>query len=793
MLSKKYDAKASEMKWSAYWTANKTYQYERGGSEVVYSIDTPPPTVSGKLHIGHIFSYSQAEMIARFKRMTGHRVFYPFGFDDNGLPTERLVEREKKVYAKDLPLKDFKEMCIETIDKYEDDFKDLWTDLGFSCDWDYAYQTIDESSQKIAQLSFLDLLKKGRAYRKNAPVLYCSECETSIAQAEIDYKEKETWFSDITFKTDTEDLIISTTRPELLYSCVCLFAHPEDKRYKHLEGKSCRVPLFNFEVDILLDEGVDMDKGTGLVMCSTFGDLQDLEWYKAYDFDFKESIGHDGKMMDHIPYIGGLDVTRARKTMIAKLEELGLSTSKKRIIHQTACHERCGAPIEILPSAQWYIDIMNHKDRLLQAADEINWYPSHMKNRYINWVENLKWDWCISRQRYFGVPFPLWYCQTCGQIMTVPAEDLPINPRESSPKEACSCGSRDFTPETDIMDTWATSSVTPLINAKWQSDEEIKEIMPMSMRTQAHEIIRTWTFYTIVKSIYHTGQVPWKDIMLCGFVLARKGEKISKSKGNAKSEPREILKRHSADSIRYWAASAKLGTDTTFSEEDLKVSKRFMTKLWNASKFSLSHLEDYAGPCDLLIQDQWMVDKSYEVLSRAKAYLDQYEIGLARQVLDDFFWKDFCDIYLELIKDRLYKPEVHGIEERQSGQHALYQILFNMLKAYAIFTPFITEDIYQAFFRGFEQTDSLHLCQWQTQPPQQHPLERLLKDLIHQVRKYRTDHDLSMKDPISIEFSHPQADLLRPIYKDLRAMLQADSFILRQGKNDLKIRIQGVK
>lgn len=313
MLSKKYDASASESKWSDYWKNNHIYKYERGSTSVVYSIDTPPPTVNGKLHIGHIFSYTQAEMIARFRRMTGYNVFYPFGFDDNGLPTERLVEREKKIYAKDIPLKDFNNMCMTTIEKYEEEFKALWTDLGFSCDWDYAYQTIDKSTQKIAQLSFLDLLEKNKAYKKNAPVLYCTECETSIAQAEIEYKEKETWFSDIIFRTQQEDLIISTTRPELLNSCICLFIHPEDERYTHLKDQKCTVPLFNFEVPILLDENVDIDKGSGIVMCCTFGDLQDLEWYKSHAFDFKESIDQSGHMKKEIPYIGGLSILEARK------------------------------------------------------------------------------------------------------------------------------------------------------------------------------------------------------------------------------------------------------------------------------------------------------------------------------------------------------------------------------------------------------------------------------------------------------------------------------------------------
>lgn len=544
-MQKKFDFRQVEKEMQEFWKNNSVYSFDPDSPDEIFSIDTPPPTVSGSLHIGHIFSYAQAEMIARYKRMQGYNVFYPFGFDDNGLPTERLVEKEEGIVAKDLPRSEFIKKCIKTTEKYEKEFKDLWKSLGFSVDWSLQYETINPMVQRISQKSFIRLYKDGKAYMKESPVLWCTECQTSIAQAELDTVDKETTFNYLKFKSswpDGEDLIVATTRPELLYGCVCLFVNPEDARYKQYIGKNASVPLYNYEIPILADSKVDIEKGTGVVMCATFGDSTDVEWYLEHKLPYRKSILADGKIDGTVPFIGGLDVIEARKQIIKLLSEKDLITAADSITHTVAVHERCGKEIEIIPSKQWYIDSLSHKDLFLKAADEINWYPEHMKNRYVSWVENLKWDWCISRQRYFGVPFPIWYCKNCGEVMVAREEMLPVNPLETRPKEPCSCGCREFFPESSVLDTWATSSVTPQINARWGEEGDISSrLLPMSMRTQAHEIIRTWAFYTIVKSIYHTGKIPWKDIMVCGFVLAKKGEKFSKSKGNAALSPQALI------------------------------------------------------------------------------------------------------------------------------------------------------------------------------------------------------------------------------------------------------------
>lgn len=784
MLTKKYNPIESEKKWQEYWKDSNIYKYDFESEKETFSIDTPPPTVSGSLHIGHIFSYTQAEMIARFQRMQGKNVFYPFGFDDNGLPTERLVEKEENIRAVDIPRSQFINRCLSTTKKYEDEFKKLWISMGFSVDWDLQYETINPMVQKISQKAFLDMARSGKAYIKESPVLWCTTCQTSIAQAELDSIDKETTFNYILFLVNGEELIVATTRPELLYGCVCLFVNPEDERYFKYIGKKAIVPLYNYEIPILSNEKVSFDKGTGVVMCATFGDTTDAEWYDRYKLSYRKVIGTNGKIYDDVPFIGGIKASKAREKIIEVLKENNLLRKSETITHTVSCHERCGKPIEIIPSKQWYIDILSERGRYLKAADEINWYPAAMKSRYITWVENLKWDWCISRQRYFGIPFPIWYCSKCGKVILAKDEELPINPIEAKPSSTCSCGNNEFIPETAVFDTWGTSSLTPLINSRWNTENDItKKLIPMGMRTQAHEIIRTWAFYTIVRSLFHTGSIPWRDIMICGFVIAKKGEKISKSKNNAASSPKELIEKNSADALRYWSAGAKLGTDTMFSEDELKISKRFLTKLWNAASFCIMQLHDFDGrkPDELFPIDEWIIERVKELEGIVTENLNQYEIGLARHEIDEFFWNDFCDNYLEIIKDRLYKPEIHGTEERLSGQYALYNVLLEILKLYSIYVPFITEEIYQSYYKDFEKSISIHKMQWNMGSNIKNEdilyFGENIKKIIGEVRKYKSERNLSLKETINclkITISKSQDIYLQKTLKDIKACTWAE-------------------
>ena len=790
-MEKRYDFTHVEKQMQAFWEREQFYRFDINASGrndnsdgAIYSIDTPPPTVSGSLHIGHLFSYVQAEMIARFQRMQGRNVFYPFGFDDNGLPTERLVERDTGIRANAVPREEFAALCKSVAGDYENAFIALWKSLGFSADWTTAYQTVSPDVCKISQELFLELVRMGKAYVKESPVLWCVECQTSIAQAELDTADLRSAFNYIPFFIGETPLMVATTRPELLYGCVCLFVHPDDGRYKRFAGKTAVTPLYGHEIPILTDAKVGIDKGTGVVMCATFGDGADAEWYEEHNLPYRRVITQDGKIDGGVPFIGGLDLNAARVEIIRLLGERGLLQKTEEIVHAVGIHERCGRHIEIIPSRQWYIDILSERERFIKAADEINWYPASMKNRYIAWVENLKWDWCISRQRYFGVPFPVWYCKDCGKPAFAKKEQLPKNPLDTVYEGVCECGCAEFLPESAVFDTWATSSITPQINERLGI-----KLVPMSMRTHAHDIIRSWTFYTMVRSLYHAGCIPWKDLMICGFILAKKGEKIGKSKNNDKFDPQNLIAEHSADALRYWTAGARLGTDTYFSPDDLTIPKRFITKLWNASGFSLSRLHDFdprrepkSAPEPLPV-DRWIMERADETSAKAAALLYEYEIGAARHEIDAFFWKDFCDNYIEIAKERLYEPAIHGEEGQASGLRALYYALFSILKLYSIYVPHITEYIYQNYFRQYEGTASIHLTRWAQPSGIDAGLIRFgerLKAAVSDMRKYKSERNLSMRaemEIMEIRAEQCYADWFMQSEKDIVACSRAKKIV----------------
>lgn len=794
MLDKKYNAQEKETKWLEYWKENKIYEFKPDQREV-FSIDTPPPTVNGKIHIGHIFSYSQTEMIARYKRLRGFNIFYPFGFDDNGLPSERLVEKEQGKKAHEIGREEFSKLCYETTDKYEAEFQELFSKMGVSTDWDIHYKTVSPSTIKISQSSFLDLINKGHCYHKESPALWCNECLTSIAQAELETKTIKTTFNYINFKTveDGEEFTIATTRPELLPAIVCVFVNPKDEVHNHLIGKTAHIPVIDVEVPIMADEKVAIDKGTGVVMCCTFGDQTDIEWWKKYNLPLKYIFTDNGRIIDDVPNYGGLKIKEARKQIIEDLQAGGFVVKIEELEHEVQTHERCGKEVEYSVMKQWFIDIMNHKEDFLKIGSEIKWHPEHMKSRYNEWVENIMWDWCISRQRYFGVPFPVWYCKDCGEPVFARLEDLPVNPLVDKPHiESCKCGCTEFIPETDVMDTWATSSVTPLINMRYGEKDNYESFLkPMSIRTNASEIIRTWDFYTIVKSFYHFGTRPWDNVMISGFVMANKGEKISKSKGNSKVEPIDLINQYSADVIRYWAGSGRLGTDIVFSEETLLRGRKLVNKLWNVAKFIEMHLADYEEKefNNYEYIDKWILGKYQEMESGFIKYLDEYEVGLALNHLEKFFW-NFCDNYIEIVKHRLYRPEEFGEVPRYSGQKTVYALLYKLLQDFSIFFPFITEEIYQELYHD---NKSIHLTQIE---PLNFDFKNEIKngdimiDIISQARGEKTNNNVSLKTPIKnfeLSVNEELADAINKSLKDFKATLTIQNLELSQTSEDYKI------
>ncbi|MFO7872796.1 MAG: valine--tRNA ligase [Candidatus Undinarchaeales archaeon] len=697
-LPKRYDSDKAEEKWQEFWEKKEIYKFDPKGKKPVYSIDTPPPTVSGEMHIGHAYSYSQMDIIARYRRMAGYNVFYPFGTDDNGLPTERLIERKKGVRHQDMERDEFTKFCLKVLkEELRPEYIQEWKNIGISADYDLFYTTINEHCRRISQESFLDLYDKDRIYRKEDPTIWCPKCHMALAQVELEDKELESEFADLIFKLeDGSDLIIATTRPELLSSCVAIFVHPEDEKNKELVGKKAVVPLFNQKVPILEDKRVDKEKGTGVVMCCTFGDQTDIEWYRAHDLPLKMSITEDGKMSELAGKYEGLKIKEARKKIIEDLEEKGLIKGRKKITHTVNVHERCGTDIEILHTTQWFIKYLDLKNKLLKAGREMNWYPEHMINRYTNWIEGLQWDWCISRQRFFGVPIPVWYCKKCGEPVLPDKEKLPIDPLKDKPDKKCKCGSSDFEPEEDILDTWATSSMTPQIAAELVPDR-YEDIYPMSLRPQAHDIITFWLFNTVVKSQLHNDKNPFEDIMISGWALDPNGKKMSKSKGNV-VDPKKMIEKYSVDALRFWAAGSSLGEDLPFKEKDLATAEKFSNKMWNASKFALMHLENYEEnePDKLRIVDKWMLSKLNNLIRSVTDSLEKYEYVQLKRQTEDFFWHDFCDNYLEIVKDRLYNPDKYELG-KEPAQYVLYQTVLNSLKLMAPVMPYITEEIYHLY------------------------------------------------------------------------------------------------
>ncbi len=795
MLDKKYNALEKEAKWLEYWNDNKVYKFNKDNRKV-FSIDTPPPTVNGKIHIGHIFSYSQTEMIARYKRLRGYNVFYPFGFDDNGLPSERLVEKEQGKKAHEIGREAFSKLCYETTDKYEEEFQELFSKMGVSTDWDIHYKTVSPSTIKISQLSFLDLIKKGHCYHKESPALWCNECLTSIAQAELETKTIKTTFNYVNFKTveDGEEFTIATTRPELLPAIVCVFVNPNDDEHKHLIGKTAHIPVIDVEVPIMADEKVAIDKGTGVVMCCTFGDQTDIEWWKKYNLPLKYIFTDNGRIIDSVPNYGGMKIKEARSRIIEDLQNGGYIVKIEELEHEVQTHERCGKEVEYSVMKQWFIDIMNHKEDFLRIGNEIKWHPSHMHNRYNEWVENIMWDWCISRQRYFGVPFPVWYCKDCGEAIFAREEDLPVNPLSQQPHcDKCpKCGCTEFIPETDVMDTWATSSVTPLINMKFGEKENNESFLkPMSIRTNASEIIRTWDFYTIVKSFYHFGIRPWDNVMISGFVMASKGEKISKSKGNSKVEPLDLIKQYSADVIRYWAGSGRLGTDMLFSEETLLRGRKLVNKLWNVSKFIEMHLSDYEDKefNDFEYIDKWILGKYQEMESGFLKYLDEYEVGLALNHLEKFFW-NFCDNYIEIVKHRLYRPEEFGEQARYSGQKTVYMILYKLLQDFSIFFPFITEEIFQELYHNKVSIHLTEIKQFEFNYSDEIKNGDIIIDIISQARGEKTNNNVSLKTPIrnlDLSLNQELEDAINASIKDFKATLFIENLNIKAIDKDYNV------
>jgi valyl-tRNA synthetase len=829
-----------EQKWSEAWERDGRYRFERGAPrERVFSIDTPPPTVSGSLHVGHVFSYTHTDAIARYQRMRGKAVFYPMGWDDNGLPTERRVQNhfgvrcdpsvaydphfqppaepsEKEPLAISRP--NFVELCLRLTETDEQAFEELWRGLGLSVDWSMTYTTIGARAQRISQRSFLALLAGGEAYQLEAPTLWDVDFQTAVAQAELEDRERPGAMNRVRFgvagaeRAGEMGALIETTRPELIPACVALLAHPDDERQRELVGKQAVTPLFGTRVPVLTHPLVDPEKGTGLVMVCTFGDLTDVVWWRELGLPVRSVLGVDGRMLE-VPWgaegwesddverarreyeqLQGRTVNQARKRIVELLQEHGdLVGEPTQTTRAVKFFEKGERPVEIVTSRQWFVRTMAHSEKLIERGRELRWHPPYMRARYEDWVNGLTGDWCVSRQRFFGVPFPIWYpLDEHGAVVyatpiAAREEQLPVDPSTDvpdgyTPEQRGVPGG--FVGDPDVMDTWATSSLTPQIAGQGGENPELfQSVFPMDVRPQAHDIIRTWLFSTILRSQLEHDALPWANAAISGWVLDPDRKKMSKSKGNVVT-PMHLLEEFGADAVRYWAASGRPGTDTAFDPQQMKVGRRLAVKLLNASKFALADLppegEVLSNPLD-----RALIARLAAVVVDATGSFDDYDYARALERVEVFFWW-YCDYYLELVKGRRYDAgaSLQAREGAASVSRALRRSLSVFQRLLAPFLPFVTEEVW-----SWWQPGSVHGASWPgasellgalgaLQPDSAALEDEALgaaADVLKEVRKAKSEARRPMRAPVARLVVHDSAGRLAALQLGLEDLCAAGS------------------
>ena len=819
-----------EQKWVPSWESAGVYSYQGEGE--VYSIDTPPPTASGSLHVGHVFSYTHTDVVARYKRMCGYKVFYPMGWDDNGLPTERRVQNyygvrcdpalpyqpnftppqeggdnKSSKAADQLPIsrRNFIELCERLTEEDEKAFENLWRDLGLSVDWSKTYRTISKEAQRVSQQAFLNNLSRGEAHQSMAPTLWDVTFRTAVAQAELEDREQPGAYHRVQFDGPNGPIFIETTRPELIPACVALVAHPDDERYQPLFGQSAKTPIFGVEVPIVAHRLAQKDKGSGIAMICTFGDVTDVIWWRELDLPNRAIIGFDGRIVSTTPDViaqsqaadfyeelKGKTVFSAKELIIGKLKELGaLIGDPKPITHPVKFFEKGDKPLEIVSTRQWYIKNGGRDkdlaERLIALGKDLGFHPDFMRVRLENWINGLNGDWLISRQRYFGVPIPVWYPLDADgnpdfdNVITPNLESLPVDPSTDVPagyEEPQRGIPGGFIGEHDIMDTWATSSLTPQLAGGWIENPELfKEVFPFDLRPQGQDIIRTWLFSTLLRSELEHGELPWKNAAISGWILDPDRKKMSKSKGNV-VVPNELLETHGSDAVRYWAASARLGTDAAFDEGQMKIGRRLAIKVLNAARFALTFelpqgVTEVTEPVDKAM----LAALKNQIAVATKAFED-YDHTKALETTETFFWT-FADDYVELVKERAYGQGDFTPEQVGSAVLALRQALGIMVRLLAPFIPYATEEVWSWWQQG-----SVHRASWPSESEladhSDADLYGLASEALILVRKTKSDAKLSMKAEIlSAELSGP-AELAK-LRSDLMAVGKIAQLTLSEG------------
>ena len=787
-LEKRPDFRLIEQKWQKRWYKNKIYRFDPKSKKKIYSIDTPPVYASaGHLHVGHALHYTQFEFFARYFRMAGYNVYFPPCYDDNGLPTEKYVEEKYKITKATVDKKKFRQLCLKESKIVENAYTErVYKALGHSYDWDLVYTTISPEAQKVSQTSFIELYDQGNAYQAEEPTLWCPYHETALAQAEVEDKKRTTTLNYLNFKLESDKIIsIATTRPELLPACVGIFVHPSDKRYKKLVGKKAIVPLFNHKVPVMADDKVDPEFGTGIVMICTFGDTTDIEWFKKHKLPLRITVTKDGKLNELAGKYNGLKLEEARKNIIADLKTKKLLTKQEPLEQVIGTCWRCHNPVEFIVTKQWFIKTLPYKKQIIVSAKKVKWHLPFYRKRLEDWTNNLNWDWCISRQRFYGVPMPVWYCKKCGKVMLPDKKDLPVNPEADKPKKNCKCGSRDFEPEHDVFDTWMTSSMTPHIASRWLENPKLfKKLYPMDLRPQSHDIIRTWAFYTILKSYLHMKSRPWNNVMIGTYVLDEKGKGMHKSLGNVVWTD-ELLKKYNVDALRYWVGTAGVGEDIPFKEKEFDRGTKILIKLWNTARFVEMHLKQIPKKSKLDIIDKWILSRLSQTLENYHKYFKNYKPSKARKEIEMFFLHEFCDFYLEMIKYRLYNSK-----NADAAKYTLQQCLSAILKMWAPFIPHITEEIYQQMFKKTEKDKSIHVSEFPkpiTVDKKTLELGKLAVEAVAAIRKYKADNKMSMGAEIEkLTFQHTKSEQYKKIAEVIKGTMRIKELVLKKGKLSIK-------
>jgi valyl-tRNA synthetase len=785
-MEKNYNPKEVEPRITKFWEENKLFKFDRDSNKPSFCIDTPPPFTSGIPHMGHALWWTWNDVVSRYKRMRGFNVLLPQGWDCHGLPTELQVEKNFKVKRSDK--QKFLEACKMWTDDMIKKMKTKMIEMGYSSDWDFEYSTDSKDYIAFVQKTLLNLFNRKLLKRVEHPVMWCTKCGTTLAKAEVGYREKEGILYDIKVPVEKDYLIISTTRPEFMSACVAIFVHTNDTRYQKYAYKKATLPIFNREVPILSNEEVDMNFGTGVVYLCTYGDESDIKWQMKFKLPAINIITEEGKLNENAGFLKGLTIKEARSKIIEELGRMGLIVKENKFKHNVLCHtERggCETPIEFLTKRQWAIEAIKSSKDILELSNEIEWHPDYMQKRLKNWVDSMDWDWIISRQRVYGTPIPFWYCGKCDKVFAPKLEELPVNPSIDEYKGKCECGGR-IIGETDICDGWIDSSITPLIiSGYWKDDMKLyKKLYPNDLRQQGHDIIRTWAYYTMLRCYLETGMKPWKKVLMNGMILGPDGREMHKSIGNIVM-PDEVLSKQGADTIRAGLVMmGAFGNDVPFAWKDMNFTFKFLTKLWNIFRFSSEHLVKTKNK-KLTLIDFWILTKLQKVIEKVTKSFENFEFTEAFETMHTFIWHDVADNYLEMIKYRLFEDKA-----KESVITTLYDLLLTSTKLLAPITPFIAEELWQNFFRKYEKEISVHISIWPEMnesliDKDAEEMGDMTVAIISSIRQYKNKRGLALNAPIemlTIECDDKYKKRLERIFEDIRGTIKVKNIVFGQGE-----------